>query len=128
MSKIIIPHGNRGQTFETLLQNINILYNNRKIASINKINTKIIPIRDNYTRQIISTSYEKSLCDYIGHYKGIPVAIEAKSTIGKRINYNAVKENQANFLTSWQSSSPLAESFIGLPFENSEAAFQSSKF
>lgn len=93
---------NRGMHFEELLEYTNTRYMNNKEAIVWKIPTEFIPLRNAYG-QIVSCKVEKKSCsDFMGRYKGLPVAIEAKHTSSDRINYNRVEYHQATFLEMFQ--------------------------
>lgn len=93
---------NLGMPFEELLEYTNTRYMNYKEAIVWKIPTEFIPLRNAYG-QIVSCKVEKKSCsDFMGRYKGLPVAIEAKHTSSDRINYNRVEHHQATFLEMFQ--------------------------
>ena len=93
-------HANRGMEFERLINEANEVYRQKGIAVFTKIPTEFIPIRRN-GQMVGAKVTHKSVADYIGVFKGIPVAIEAKSTNQKRISYNDVKPHQEKFLNDW---------------------------
>lgn len=70
-----------GDQFEQQIIATNKKYALQRIGAIEKIptGTKAIPTG----RGVRWIPAEKTGCDFIGHYKGIPVALEAKSTSNK---------------------------------------------
>ena len=91
-------YGNRGMPFETYIKYACDRYRHRKIAVIDKQNTAFIPIRD-YRGKIINVKVEKkATVDYLGRYKSIPTAIEAKHTATDTIRWDAVQEHQADYM------------------------------
>ena len=103
-------YGNRGKSFETMIQTSNQQYKFQDIALIQKIPTpvKVLDI-DSYTGKIRSGFYEqKSTVDYMGTYQGQAVAFEAKETnVETRFDLSNVKEHQYSFLKSWVNSGGL---------------------
>ena len=93
-------HANRGMKLEKLINDANTFYQKEGVAVITKIPTEFIPIRRGGS--VVSAKVaHKSVCDYIGVFEGIPVAIEAKSTKQKRISYDEVQPHQEKFLDDW---------------------------
>lgn len=94
-------HANRGQAFEDFLRFVHQRYQADGIACVHKVPTEFLPLR-NAKGQVCSAKVEhKSCVDYLGRYKGIPVAIEAKHTEEKRIAFNRVEPHQAEYLDDW---------------------------
>ncbi len=94
-------HANRGQPFEDFLKFVHERYQADGIACVHKVPTEFIPLR-NGKGQVCNAKVEtKSCVDYLGRYKGIPVAIEAKHTNEKRIAFSRVQPHQAAYLDDW---------------------------
>jgi recombination protein U len=94
-------HANRGQPFEDFLKFVHERYQADGIACIHKVPTEFIPLR-NAKGQVCSAKVEtKSCVDYLGRYKGIPVAVEAKHTEEKRIDFKRIEPHQADYLDDW---------------------------
>ncbi|MGM0370465.1 MAG: Holliday junction resolvase RecU [Bacillota bacterium] len=97
-------YGNRGKTFEQMIQTSNQQYKFQDKAVIQKIPTpvKVLDI-DSYSGKIRSGFYEqKSTVDYLGTYQGVPIAFEAKETnVKTRFDLSNIKEHQYHFLKSW---------------------------
>lgn len=94
-------HANRGQPFEDFLKFVHERYQADGIACVHKVPTEFIPLR-NAKGQVCNAKVEtKSCVDYLGRYKSIPVAIEAKHTEDKRIAFNRVEPHQAEYLDDW---------------------------
>ena len=97
-------HANRGMDFENLLESVHERYAQKKIAIIQKVPTEFIPLRG-YDGKIVGCKVaKKSIVDYLGRYKNIPVAVEAKRVDADRITYNEVEKHQACFMDDfcWQ--------------------------
>ncbi len=94
-------HANRGKPFEDFLKFVHDRYQADGIACVHKVPTEFIPLR-NAKGQVCSAKVENKSCvDYLGRYKNIPVAIEAKHTDDKRISFSRVEPHQANYLDDW---------------------------
>lgn len=94
----MISAANRGMPFEEFIEYANVRYRNAGLGVVVKQPTPFIPIR-NRKGQIVSCKVEKkATVDFMGRYRGMPVAIEAKHTSSDRINFSEVKEHQAKFL------------------------------
>jgi recombination protein U len=85
-------------------------YYHKRIAVINKIPTpyKIIG-KDTKTSCLLAVPETKSTVDYIGEYKGIPFAMEAKKTqcttrytMDSWNDRKGTERNQRSFLEHWQ--------------------------
>lgn len=107
-----ISHANRGMDLEHLI-NVSSL---NEIGVIQKIPTEFIPLRD-WTGRVTGVKVEKkSTVDYIGQIDGFAVAIEAKKTNSDRIQWSAVKDHQAEFLSKWVKTG--GHGFVITSFEN----------
>lgn len=94
-------HANRGKPFEDFLKFVHDRYQADGIACVHKVPTEFIPLR-NAKGQVCSAKVENKSCvDYLGRYKNIPVAIEAKHTDDKRISFSRVEPHQADYLDDW---------------------------
>ena len=94
-------HANRGKPFEDFLKFVHDRYQADGIACVHKVPTEFIPLR-NAKGQVCSAKVENKSCvDYLGRYKNIPVAIEAKHTDDKRISFSRVESHQADYLDDW---------------------------
>ena len=92
---------NRGRTFEEYLKRANERYEKDGIAVVHKVPTEFLPIR-NRMGQVSNCKVEhKSCVDFLGRYKNIPVAIEAKHTENNRIAFSRIEDHQAEFLDKW---------------------------
>lgn len=89
---------NRGQTFEEFLHFVHTRYQASGIACIHKVPTEFIPLRD-ATGSVCNVKVEhKSCVDYLGRYKNVPVAVEAKHTENDRISFSRVEDHQAEYM------------------------------
>lgn len=94
-------YANRGQPFEEFIRFANEIYARKKIAMIEKLPTEFIPLRDR-TGQVSGVKVErKSKVDFLGRYKNIPIAIEAKHTNSDTIRFDAVEFHQAAYMNSF---------------------------
>ena len=92
-------YANRGMSLESFVEYANQRYRNDGIAVVEKQHTKVIPLWDKRKKRIMNCKVEeKATVDFIGRYRCIPVAIEAKHTSTDRISFNEIKEHQAKFL------------------------------
>ena len=115
MKRYSRTHANRGQPFEEFLKFVHGRYQADGIACVHKVPTEFVPLR-NDKGQVCSAKVEtKSCVDYLGRYKNIPVAIEAKHTNDKRIALNRVEPHQAIYLDDW-SKDPEAVALIVVSF------------
>jgi recombination protein U len=97
---MISTYANRGQALEELIKIQNNQYTH-KGALIHKVPTEWIPIRD-YTGKIASAKVEnKAAVDFLGVYKGVPIAFDAKHTKDKRISWKRLEPHQWEFLKKW---------------------------
>lgn len=100
--KRVFNTANRGMPFEELLEYTNQRYMSYKEAIVWKIPTEFIPLRNAYGKIVSCKVSKKSCVDYLGRYKYVPLAIEAKHTSSDRISYAAVQYHQALFLESFK--------------------------
>ena len=96
-----IKYANRGMGLETLIEHANEQYQAQGLAIIQKIATPWKVIRRG--SQIVSAFPEKkSTVDFIGTYRGRPIAFDAKSTQNKtRIPLSNFEDHQIKFLLQW---------------------------
>lgn len=96
-----ISHANRGQPFEEFLKFIHARYQADGKACVHKVPTEFIPIR-NARGEVCNCKVESQSCvDYLGRYKSIPVAVEAKHTEDRRISFDRIEPHQADYLDDW---------------------------
>lgn len=94
-------YGNRGMPFETFMEFACDTYKRKKIAVIDKQHTCFKPIRD-YRGRVVNVKVEKkATVDFLGRFKNIPIAIEAKHTDSDVIEWNAVQEHQADYMDAF---------------------------
>jgi recombination protein U len=75
----IMSQGNRGMAFEMLLNLINQMYANQKVALIIKRPTPVKVLKSKGTKVLNGFFEAPSTVDYDGVYKGRAIAFEAKS-------------------------------------------------
>ena len=107
---------NRGRSFEELINMANRDYQEEGVAVIHKVPTEFLPIRGKDGKVNGCKVTQKSCVDYLGHYKGIAVAIEAKSVKGNTISFMEVQDHQAAFLDDWMSSGQGQKAYILVSF------------
>lgn len=94
-------YGNRGLPLETTIRFANERYKQKYLAVITKQATEFKPIRDRSGKIASCKVEEKATVDFIGRYKNIPIAIEAKHTSTDTIRFDAVQEHQAEFMNDF---------------------------
>ena len=93
--------GNRGMGLEDFMEFACNIYKNKNIAVIDKQHTCFKPIR-NFQGKIVNCKVEKkATVDYLGRYKNIPIAIEAKHTSTDSIRWDEVQPHQADYLDAF---------------------------
>ena len=98
-----MSYANRGMEFENLIRGTNECYRMNRMASIEKLATEFIPIRDKDGNIVTVKVESKSKVDFLGRYYNIPIAIEAKSTFENNIRFDAVLEHQADYMDEFTS-------------------------
>lgn len=94
-------YANRGRAFENYLKLAHERYQREGIACVHKVPTEFLPLR-NASGQIFSCKVEEKSCvDYLGRYREVPVAVEAKHTERERISFSEVQPHQADYLDDW---------------------------
>lgn len=91
-------HANRGMSFEEYITYANRRYRSAGIAVVEKQHTLFKPIRNGRGMIVSCKVEEKATVDFMGRYRNIPVAVEAKHTSSNRIKFSEVKDHQAEFL------------------------------
>ena len=100
-SAIASTYGNRGMSFEGLIEYANNRYQQTGRAIVTKQHTLCKPLR-NGTGQIVSAKYEeKATVDFMGQYAGTPIAFEAKHCAADKIDLKRVEPHQCDFLWDW---------------------------
>ena len=102
--------GLRGSSFEELINMTNEVYENKKLAIIQKIPTPITPVNFDKASKSITLAYfdQKSTVDYIGVVQGIPVAFDAKETAQKSLPLQNIHEHQIKFMENFVQQGGLA--------------------
>ena len=80
---------NRGKPFEDFINFANEKYQAKGIAVMHKVPTEFIPLRGAHGQVANCKVDRKSCVDYLGRFRDIPVAVEAKHTQGARIDFSA---------------------------------------
>jgi len=109
-------YGNRGMTFESLIEYANGRYRQNGTAIIEKQHTLCKPLR-NGTGHIVSAKYEeKATVDFMGRYGKRPIAFEAKHCSTDKIDLKRVEAHQCGFLRDW-TADPEAIGFVIISFQ-----------
>ncbi len=108
-------YGNRGMSFESLIEYASRQYRQDGTAIIEKQHTLCKPLR-NGTGRIVSAKYEeKATVDFMGRYGERPVAFEAKHCSVDKIDLKRVEQHQCRFLQEW-TAEPAAIGFVIISF------------
>lgn len=94
-------YANRGMSLESFVEFANARYQHYGIAVVEKQHTHFIPIRNRQGKIVSCKVEEKATVDFMGRYRGIPVAIECKHTSSDRIRFSEVKDHQSAFLNDF---------------------------
>jgi recombination protein U len=101
-------HANRGKPLEELIISANEVYREKHIATVEKVPTEWIPLRNRKTHRIASAKVDhKAIVDFLGNYMARPIAFDAKlvtttaSQKGDRVYLREIDDNQAKFLQYW---------------------------
>lgn len=112
-------HANRGRALEELLEYSNTQYRNRGFATVHKVPTAWLPIRDGSGRIVTAKVEEKASPDFLGVYRGRGIAFDAKHTNTHRIRWDRVEDHQEAFLDDWEHSGGIA--FVLVEFGDQSA-------
>lgn len=94
-------YANRGAPFEEFLRFANERYAKEKVAVVEKLPTEWIPLR-NASGKICGAKVErKSKVDFIGRYRAIPIAIEAKNSNEDNIRFDEIQPHQADYMDAF---------------------------
>jgi len=91
-------YANRGQPLEQFIRFANEQYKRHKVACIDKVPTEFIPLRDGRGKIYNVKVEHKSGVDFLGRYRNIPIAIEAKHTSSDSIRFDEVQPHQADYM------------------------------
>ena len=96
-----IGQANRGRVLEEWINWANNQYRAKGIAFVKKFPTPIKPLKIKGNR-IEGFFEEKSALDYIGVYKGIPIAFDAKETREiDKFPLKNIQDHQIDFMEQW---------------------------
>ena len=97
----VIGYGNRGMTFESLVEFANRQCRQNGEAIVEKQHTLCKPLR-NAQGKIVSAKYEeKATVDFVGRIGDRPIAFEAKHCATDKIDLKRVESHQCLFLQNW---------------------------
>ena len=102
--------GLRGSTFESMINMTNEVYEDKKLAIIQKIPTPITPIEIDKSRNAITLGYfeKKSTVDYMGVVQGVPICFDAKETHRKNLPLQNIHEHQMEFMEKFEQQKGIA--------------------
>lgn len=120
--RVRIGYANRGRGLERLVEQANILYATKGIATVQKVATPTKVLSDKYGRAKVVR--EKSTVDFIGVWKGIPLAFDAKQTRETRYPLNQIHDHQYEFLRSWAACGGLSFVLIEVEAMTARAHFR----
>ena len=83
---------------------------------MHKVPTEFIPLRGAHGQVSRCKVDCKSCVDYLGRFRDIPVAVEAKHTQGTRIDFSAVQDHQAEYLDAWMEGEGRQLAFVAVSF------------
>lgn len=105
-------YANRGRQLEQLLEYVNEMYRKKRIAVIHKVPTEWLPIRCG--GQFRGAKVDKlASVDFLGNYRGQPLAFDAKHTNEHRIRWDRVEPHQAQFLEDWERQNGISFVLLG---------------
>lgn len=91
-------YANRGQPLEQFIRFANDQYRRKKIATIEKLPTEFIPLRDQRGKICNVKVEHKSKVDFLGRFFRYPIAIESKNTNSDSIRFDEVQPHQADYM------------------------------
>lgn len=94
-------YANRGREFENFLHDVHERYMARGIACVQKVPTEFLPLRDGRGTICGCKVEHKSCVDYLGRFRSVPVAVEAKHTDDGRIRFDRVEPHQADYMDAF---------------------------
>jgi recombination protein U len=94
-------YANRGAAFEEFIRFSNERYARKKIATIEKLPTEWIPLRNSIGKICGAKVEHKSKVDFIGRYKHYPIAIEAKNSNEDHIRFDEIQPHQADYMDQY---------------------------
>lgn len=106
-------YANRGSALEELIIIRNQLYARDGIALIHKVPTEWIPLRDHRGKIFSAKVEQKAAVDFLGTFRGRPVAFDAKHTKEERISWSRLEPHQREFLLKWERCGGLAFVLVG---------------
>lgn len=94
-------YASRGVDLEKQIMLVNALYRRHGIALIEKVPTEWLPIRDSHGRVVSAKVTRPAAVDFLGVYRGLAIAFDAKGTKEARVRWDRVEEHQAGWLKDW---------------------------
>ena len=96
--------GLRGSTLEELINFTNEIYQERRLALVQKIPTPIKPIKIDQEKRHITLAYfdQKSTVDYIGAVQGYPICFDAKECGSDIFPLQNIHAHQIEFMKAYE--------------------------
>lgn len=116
-----VGYANRGRGLEVLIEQANRLYRLKNIAVVQKVATPTKVLQDRYGRTKVVR--EKSTVDFVGVWRGVALAFDAKQTREKRFPLSQLHEHQYEFLRAWTECGGLAFLLIEVEAMTARARF-----
>jgi len=91
----------RGDTFEEYINLSNMAYERKQIALVQKIATPVKVLKRVGNKIVNGYFEQKSTLDFIGVYKSISVAFDAKETNQTRLPLKNIHQHQVEFMRNW---------------------------
>lgn len=113
----IRQQANRGRALEELIIMANRQYRTQHLAVIHKVPTAWIPLRNGQGRIISAKVEEKAAVDFLGTYRGRPLAFDAKHCSGERIRWDRLETHQDQFLEDWAGNGGIGFILVGFRME-----------
>ncbi|MGL4363470.1 MAG: Holliday junction resolvase RecU [Cellulosilyticaceae bacterium] len=115
--------GLRGSGLEELINVTNELYQDKKMALVQKIPTPITPITIDKSKGVITLAYfeQKSTVDYIGVVQGVAICFDAKETTKESLPLANIHEHQIVYMEQFIEQE--GEAFFIVNFQKHEAYY-----
>lgn len=130
--------GLRGDELEEQINRTNTLYQEKKLAVVQKVPTPIKPIRINPENRTITLAYfeQKSTVDYIGVVQGVAICFDAKETTKNFLPMSNIHPHQVAFMKAFKEQGGIAfllvyfkkyETYHFLPIDVLEPLYEASQ-
>jgi len=102
--------GLRGSNLEDMINTVNEIYKEKRLAVVQKIPTPITPVKIDNEKKHITLAYfdQKSTVDYIGAAQGIPICFDAKECAKETFPMMNIHKHQIEFMDSFEAQGGIA--------------------